>query len=211
MSKNSNQFATEQESFWAGDFGNEYIDRNKDVNIQASKKNFFSNALQKAKGVNNMLEFGSNIGLNLRAIKEIIPSLSATAVEINVKAAETLKALNYVEVNNTSIFEFSTSKKFDLVLCCGILIHINPEFLDKVYTKAYEACGKYILFAEYYNPSPVQVPYRGNTDKLFKRDFAGEIMDKYPSLKLVDYGFVYHRDPKFPLDDINWFLMEKTA
>jgi hypothetical protein len=43
----------------------------------------------------------------------------------------------------------------------------------------------------------------------FKRDFAGEIMDRFPDLRLVDYGFVYHRDPQFPQDDFTWFLMEK--
>ena len=45
--------------------------------------------------------------------------------------------------------------------------------------------------------------------KLFKRDFAGELLDAFPSLDLVDYGFVYHRDPNFPQDDMNWFLLEK--
>ena len=28
-------------------------------------------------------------------------------------------------------------------------------------------------------------------------------------LKLIDYGFVYHKDPLYPLDDITWFLLEK--
>jgi len=27
----------------------------------------------------------------------------------------------------------------------------------------------------------------------------------------VDYGFTYHRDPRHPLDDSTWFLMEKRA
>jgi len=31
----------------------------------------------------------------------------------------------------------------------------------------------------------------------------------FVDLELVDYGFVYHRDPVFPQDDINWFLMKK--
>ena len=62
---------------------------------------------------------------------------------------------------------------------------------------------------EYYNPTPVEVTYRGNTGKLFKRDFAGELLDKYSDLELVDYGFIYHRDNCFPQDDITWFLMEK--
>jgi spore coat polysaccharide biosynthesis protein SpsF len=64
------------------------------------------------------------------------------------------------------------------------------------------------MVAEYYNPTPVVVEYRGHKDKLFKRDFAGELMDKYPNLELIDFGFTYHR--KGWNDDINWFLMKKT-
>jgi len=45
----------------------------------------------------------------------------------------------------------------------------------------------------------------------FKRDFAGEMLDRYRDLKLVDYGFAYHRDPAFSHDDITWFLLEKVA
>jgi spore coat polysaccharide biosynthesis protein SpsF len=44
---------------------------------------------------------------------------------------------------------------------------------------------------------------------LFKRDFAGEIMERHPQMQLVDYGFSYRRDPNFPQDDITWFLMER--
>jgi len=53
--------------------------------------------------------------------------------------------------------------------------------------------------------------YRGHTDRLFKRDFAGEIMDRHPKMELVDYGFAYRRDPNFPQDDITWFLMEERS
>ena len=67
----------------------------------------------------------------------------------------------------------------------------------------------HILIAEYYNPAPVEVSYRGNSGKLFKRDFAGEMLDRYADLHLLDYGFGYHRDPQFPVDDITWFLLEK--
>ena len=53
--------------------------------------------------------------------------------------------------------------------------------------------------------------YRGHTEKLFKRDFAGEMLDRFNDLKLADYGFVYRRDMLFPQDDINWFLLEKHS
>ncbi len=61
------------------------------------------------------------------------------------------------------------------------------------------------MVAEYYNPTPVAISYRGHNDRLFKRDFAGELLDLYPQLQLVDYGFVYRRDPSFPQDDLTWF------
>jgi hypothetical protein len=64
------------------------------------------------------------------------------------------------------------------------------------------------MVSEYYNPTPVTVNYRGNEDRLFKRDFAGELIDRY-GLKLVDYRFVYHRDSVYRQDDCTWFLLEK--
>ena len=36
-------------------------------------------------------------------------------------------------------------------------------------------------------------------------------MERFSSLSLVDYGFLYRRDPNFPQDDIHWFLMEKSC
>ncbi len=90
-----------------------------------------------------------------------------------------------------------------------MLIHINPDALDAVYQRLYECSSRYIVIAEYYNPTPVTIEYRGHSGKLFKRDFAGEMMDKYPDLQLLDYGFCWHRDPVFPQDDITWFLLHK--
>ncbi|MFV2092611.1 MAG: pseudaminic acid biosynthesis-associated methylase [Hyphomicrobiales bacterium] len=74
------------------------------------------------------------------------------------------------------------------------------------------ACSnRYLLIIEYYNPTPTEVSYRGNTERLYKRDFAGEILDRYPNLALTSYGFQYHRDTNFPADDSTWFLMEKAS
>ena len=78
----------------------------------------------------------------------------------------------------------------------------------KIYELLYKTSKKYICIAEYYSPYPDGVEYRGYRDKLFKR-FAGEMLDKFKDLRLVDYGFIYHRDAIFPLGDVNWFLLEK--
>ncbi|MFC1843860.1 pseudaminic acid biosynthesis-associated methylase [Thermodesulfobacteriota bacterium] len=204
-----NKFITDQESFWAGEFGDNYIERNKGAGKISSNIAFFSKIVSKTKEVESILEFGANIGLNLIVLKYLLPSCSLTGIEINKKAVSELKKWGGAEVVHGSILDVELDKKFDLTLSKGVLIHINPDFLNNVYRGLYEYSQKYICIAEYYNPTPVSVSYRGNDERLFKRDFAGEMMDTYPNLKLVDYGFAYHRDPVFPQDDINWFLLEK--
>lgn len=201
-------FKTEQEKFWAQDFGDDYIKRNDDAQIIAGNINLFSKILSRTTGVKSVIEFGSNIGNNLKAIKALIPDGEMAAIEINQKAVEILKEQD-VKVYAQSILDFEPDSKWDLSFIKGVLIHINPDELQSVYEKLYNSSNKYILVAEYYNPSPVTIPYRGHENRLFKRDFAGEMLDKYPNLKLVDYGFSYRRDNNFAQDDITWFLMEK--
>jgi pseudaminic acid biosynthesis-associated methylase len=204
-------FKTDQEAFWAGQFGNEYIQRNQGDALLASNLAFFAKALHQAKGFESCIEFGANIGMNLKALKLLHPGLDAHAIEINVDAAQELaKVIPANQVHNQSILDFSPSQQWDLTLVKGVLIHLNPEVLPQVYDKLLAACGRYLLVAEYYNPAPVAIPYRGHSDRLFKRDFAGEMMNRHPQLKLIDYGFAYRRDPNFPQDDITWFLMEKN-
>ena len=203
-------FKTEQEKFWAGDFGDEYIGRNKSEEYLASNLNFFSKAFNQLGQPKSIIEFGANIGMNLRAIKLLFPTIDLFGIEINKNAADELaKFIGKENVFNGSIFEFEVTHKCDVSLIKGVLIHINPEMLSLVYEKLYTASNKYILICEYYNPSPVNVSYRGHSDRLFKRDFAGEMLEKYVDLKLVDYGFCYKRDKAFPQDDITWFLLEK--
>lgn len=201
-------YKTEQENFWATEFGDAYINRNDDLQIIAGNINLFSKILGLTTNVKSVIEFGSNIGNNLKAIKALIPNSELSAIEINQKAVEILKEQD-VKIYAQSILDFEPDYQRDLAFIKGVLIHINPDELQNVYEKLYVSSKKYILIAEYYNPSPVTIPYRGHTDRLFKRDFAGEMLDKYKGLKLVDYGFTYHRDNNFPQDDITWFLLEK--
>lgn len=206
-----NKYKTEQEKFWAEDFGNEYIERNQGGKLLASNLNFFVHALKHAGRINSCVEFGANIGMNLKALKLLYPDIQANGIEINEKASQELsKVIGQENVFNGSIFDAPVETKFELSIIKGVLIHINPEMLSLVYGKLYDSSTKYILIAEYYNPSPVAINYRGHTDKLFKRDFAGEFLDRYPDTDLIDYGFSYRRDPAFPQDDITWFLIKKN-
>jgi pseudaminic acid biosynthesis-associated methylase len=208
----SSDYATPQESFWAGQFGSEYIGRNDSSQLLASNLNFFTKALKQAGRIASCIELGANIGMNLKALQLLYPGIALHGVEINPDAAKQLGVLiGEKNVYEGSIFNYPVADKVDLALIKGVLIHINPEMLPAVYEKLYTVARRFILVCEYYNPSPVAISYRGHADRLFKRDFAGEMMDKYPDLTLVDYGFAYRRDPAFPQDDITWFLMEKRS
>ncbi len=203
------RYKTEQENFWSGEFGDEYIGRNQGEANIASNTALFSKILKSTNSVSSVIEFGANIGLNLEAIRRLLPKVELSAIEINEKAVSQLRGMGNVKIYHSSILDFQPEEKRDLVLIKGVLIHINPNALQDVYELLYKTSRKYICIAEYYNPSPVEVKYRGYEGKLFKRDFAGEIMEKFSDLKLIDYGFVYHKDNNFPQDDVTWFLLEK--
>jgi pseudaminic acid biosynthesis-associated methylase len=210
--KTSNAFATAQEEFWAGEFGTEYVRRNPADGHLVANVALFARALRRAGDIADCIEFGANIGINLRAMKMLRPHLTQHAVEINRAAAEQLTTVIPAEnIHRMSVLDFEPPHTFDLVLSKGMLIHINPDHLGKAYRTLYRSARRYILICEYYNPAPVGIDYRGFKDRLFKRDFCGDMLDAYPDLGLLDYGFVYHRDPAHPQDDVTWFLMEKAS
>ena len=202
---------TEQEKFWAGEFGNQYLERNRGEALVRSDVALFTRILGATEGVRSVMEFGCNVGLNLQALHRIDNTLQLSAYEINPNAARMAAALGIAKVTEGTILEkIEGGPQFDLTFTKGVLIHINPDALQRVYENLHALSKRYILVSEYYNPTPVTVPYRGNDDRLFKRDFAGELIDRF-GLRLVDYGFVYHRDRNFPMDDPTWFLLEKRA
>lgn len=206
-----NKYKTEQEMFWAGSFGDAYIDRTNNKDVFVANLSFFDEILCKTKNVKTILELGANIGMNIQAINNLMPDSKTSAVEINPKAFEQLKSACTGKAYLSSILDIDSKikKQYDLVFTKGVLIHINPGRLQKVYDAMYRLSKKYICVAEYYNPTPMTIGYRGKKNALFKRDFAGELLDKYKNLKLIGYGFKYHRDRNCPQDDLTWFLLKK--
>lgn len=202
-------FKTEQEKFWAGAFGDEYCDRNRDNELVGGNLARFAQTFRAAGGFESVLECGANVGLNLIALHQLFPSAKLAAIEINEKAVAALRELGFVDVTHASLLDHVPSRTYDIVFTSGVLIHIAPEGLPKVYDLMYKASARWVAIAEYYDPKPVEIPYRGHAQRMYKRDFAGEILDRFPDLRLVDYGFTYHRDPSYKHDDLTWFLMEK--
>ena len=198
---------TEQENFWQKKFGDNYSKRNLKRNnrILSIGRELITNKIQ----LSSAIELGCNVGYNLDALKKIYPNIQTYGVEINKKAYLICKKKH--PCSNASLLEFISKKKFDLVFTYGVLIHQNPKFLKKIYSKLYNLSKKYIYIEEYFNPTPVSIRYRGNDERLFKRDFAKEIWQLYPKLKIIDYGFHWKEDPylKDNCDNNNWFLFKK--
>lgn len=201
---------SEQEAFWAGDFGCDYSSRNRGDRLLASNLQFFAKALSRAGPIRSCVELGANIGMNARALMTLFPALEMSAVEINeIAARELASAIGRDRVFRGSILDWIPQATCDLSFTKGVLIHIRPDDLPTAYDRLYRASSRLVLVAEYYSPTPVAIDYRGVSDRLFKRDFAGEMLTRFPDLRLIDYGFAYRNDPAFPQDDISWFLMEK--
>ena len=80
-------YQTEQENFWAGDFGLNYIDRNISEPLLYSKVALWARMLQATNNVSSIRELGCNVGLNLVALKRLQPSLILSGYEINPEAA----------------------------------------------------------------------------------------------------------------------------
>lgn len=209
---NSKDFATEQESFWSGSFGDSYTDRNAGEVIARSNLMFWAKVLRRTGLISSCFEIGCNRGLNLDAIKGLMPSCKTSGLEINSHAVRECSNRGHQVFEGTILAPPAAaglSDIADLSIASGVLIHINPESLNLAYDLLFTLSRRFILVCEYFNPVPVAIPYRGHENRLFKRDFAREFWDQHPSMTLVDYGFIWSQDPVAPKDDRTWFLFEK--
>lgn len=122
-------------------------------------------------------ELGTNKGGKLHTLRALFPEAVLTGIEINPEAAAIARQRGGAQIIEASILDYEPTQTWDMVFTSGVLIHINPAELATVYSLMDKASARYVCMMEYYNPSPVTVPYRGTQSTLFKRDFAGEFMD----------------------------------
>ncbi|MFT6981252.1 MAG: spore coat polysaccharide biosynthesis protein SpsF [Crocinitomicaceae bacterium] len=133
-------FKTEQETFWAGELGDDYIDRNKGAELLASNLNFFTKALSQADPFKTCIEFGENIGINLKALQLLYPHLKTQGVEINPTSAKELSGLiGENNVFSTSIFDIEFAYKNDPVFpqddITWFLLEKNLNLIQSVSSK----------------------------------------------------------------------------
>jgi pseudaminic acid biosynthesis-associated methylase len=157
------------------------------------------------------LDCGSNIGRNIAFLKKVIPGATSNIIELARGPYD--KCLSNFQINESFLGPLKDAKfknKFDLVFTNAVLIHINPDDLLESMQRMFEMSSRYILFGEYFNRTPVMINYRGEDDRLFKRDFGKLFMDNF-DCKIVDYGFLWgHEFDDAGFDDITYWLFEKS-
>ncbi len=75
-----------------------------------------------------------------------------------------------------------------LAFTTGVLIHQPESTLPLVMAELVRVSRRYVLCGEYFAPETVEVPYRGVSGALFKRDYGGLYRELFPELRLIDEG-----------------------
>ena len=198
---------------WKGDFGNDYLMRNRATEEAVGNvAHAFAEILSHVKDSPpaSILEVGANIGINLRAISGLTDA-ALFAVEPNASAREQLVADKVVPQDR--LFDAVATKlplddgAVDFVFTSGVLIHVPPEDLETAYGEIHRVASRYILCVEYFSSTPVEIPYRGHDGLLFKRDFGGMWLDLFSGLDPVANGFFWKQTSG--LDNVNWWLFRK--
>ncbi|MBS4047998.1 MAG: methyltransferase domain-containing protein [Alphaproteobacteria bacterium] len=204
---------TEQLQFWRGEFGNVYIGRNSAnaENLRA-RVAMWADIMRTVSGAmpKSILEVGSNIGNNLRAL-HTMSAAKMFALEPNAQARDILLQDKVVEpecaLEGTAAGIPLADKSVEMAFTCGVLIHIHPDNLLPSCHEIHRVSSKYIACVEYFSDKPEMIPYRGYNDRLFKRDFGGFWMDNFPDLRVLGTGFLWKRATG--LDNLTWWMFEK--
>lgn len=205
---------TKQLGEWGSQFGNDYVERNDFAEWKIAPGVEAFRRMIGGRELDSILEVGSNIGLNLVFINTLFNGqVKLHAVEPNKKAYTQLVAnkINLAQAWNSDGFHLPLADgSVDLVFTNGVLIHIAPDDLGRITDEIVRVSKRYVLCSEYFSHAPEERPYHGQDGLLFKRDFGSFYLDRHPTLKTVDYGFLWQREFKI-FDNLNWWLFEKGS
>ena len=197
---------------WAGEFGDAYTERNilSDEAVRGRVR-MWSQVWDRMQpqAPKSVLEVGANIGLNLRALQAITDA-ELWGQEPNPSALDRLRA----ELPDGRALEGFAHEipladgAVDLVMTMAVLIHVHPTLLDRTLDELHRVSSKWIVVAEFFAQSQEAVTWRGEEGLLHRNDYGGLVMDRFPDLQLVDYGFWWRRATSG--GDCTWWLFRKS-
>lgn len=195
------------EQLWAGDFGNDYVDRNL---AAYERRGEFWLPLIDELAPDNVLEIGCNVGGNLQWIAQRVDPSRIVGIDVNAKALRMLEErVPGVRAMHAPARDLPFGdRSIDLVFTMGVLIHQPNETLEKVMSEMVRVSRRYVFCAEYYDAETVEVPYRGHEGALFRRDYGGLFQELFPTeLTLIGEGYLGEDDG---YDRDTWWLFERA-
>lgn len=193
------------EDLWAGEFGDEYVERN---HVLDERRRTFWATLLRSYPIRSVLEVGCGQGGNLGPIARILKPADVWGVDINEGALSRLRTnapgVNAV-IGGARRLPYR-DEFFDLVFTAGVLIHQPEITLPIVMSEVVRCSRRYVLWIEYYAPKTEEVAYRGQAGSLFRRDYGGLYREAFPELRLAQQGFLA---PDDGFDRGTWQLLEK--
>jgi pseudaminic acid biosynthesis-associated methylase len=204
-------FNSAQEQFWAQEYARDYIARNSGFDADLGAQAWGRMLARTERPVRNFLECGCNIGRNIDALAIALPEAQPSVIEISTPAFEAVSARHqFGHAFNGAILDADLPEQaFDLVFTMGVLIHIHPDQLLQHMARMHALSSRYVLMGEYFNHTPTMIEYRGQNDRLFKRDFGKLFVENF-DVSVVDYGFLWGTEfDAAGFDNINWWLFEK--
>ena len=191
----------EHEAFWAGEFGDAYLERNQ---VRWQDRIPFWQRIHALTRAETALELGCNAGWNMLALRAACPDIKMLGLDVNEAAVQAALKADLIALRGpaTEPGQLWKDGAFDLVFTVGVLIHIPPQELQELMQSNITASRRYVLAVEYEADQETELAYRGHTGRLWKRPY-GEIYEQM-GMRLVAAG-----DPGPAFDRCHYWLMRK--
>jgi pseudaminic acid biosynthesis-associated methylase len=205
-SEDKNPDAVRLEKLWGGEFGDAYVERNREAgNLRGP---FWKNLLAEFEA-HKVLEVGCNIGANLRWVASVLDPQDVYGVDINLKALnelhQTLPGVNAIWSPGREL-PFR-DRWFDMVFTMGVLIHQPESTLPLVMNEIVRCSSRYVVCGEYYAEQTTEIPYRDQSGALFNRNYGRLYQELFPELALLKQGIL---GPDQGWKDVTYWVFEKT-
>lgn len=197
---------TRQETVWSEEFGKEYTNRNRYGveqldEIYQSIFGITRRALNEEflgfldKETVKILEIGCNVGNQLNVLQEQ-GFQNLYGIEIMPYAVEGAKqSTRGINIIQGSAFDIPFRDEFfDVVFTSGVLIHIHPDDLYKVFQEMIRCSKKYIWGFEYFSEEIKEIAYRENANLLWKGNYSKLIAKQALNLHISKEKLLKRKD-----------------
>ena len=185
--------AARLEELWQGDFGNQYVERNRSA---GGDRGPFWRGMVERLSPSTVLEVGCNVGANLQHLDASPEVTDLWGVDVNRESLAELHArlpqvsAGWAVARNLPFRD----GWFDLVFTVAVLIHVPEDALPLAMGELVRCSRRHVLCIEYRAEDTVVVDYRGQHRAFFKRDYGAIIAGLFPELALVEEGDVSKAD-----------------